>query len=168
MRTERLTTYLNDHLAGSVAAVELLNHLIERHTALGWAGFLSELRAEIEADQASLRDVLQRLGEEGSAMKNAAAWVGEKLSVARRTFSPGYDARLALLEELETIALGVQGKLGLWRALTIVAPSYPALRGLDLARLEQRARDQHERVETHRLAAASAAFQEEPPSNQPG
>jgi len=32
---ERLHTYLNDHLAGSVAAIELLDDLIEHHSKTG-------------------------------------------------------------------------------------------------------------------------------------
>ena len=120
MATQPLTTYLNDHLAGSVAALELLEHLIERHADMPWAGSLTELRGEIEQDQTSLRDLLQRLGEAESATKKTLGWLSEKLGVARRTLSPGYEPELAMLEDLEALALGIQGKLGLWRALAIV------------------------------------------------
>jgi hypothetical protein len=51
-----LTTYLNDHLAGSVAALELLDHLIDSHEEPDRA-VLRELRNEISQD----RQVLQRL-----------------------------------------------------------------------------------------------------------
>ena len=105
-----------------------------------WAGSLTELRGEIEQDQTSLRDLLQRLGEAESATKKTLGWLSEKLGVARRTLSPGYEPELAMLEDLEALALGIQGKLGLWRALAIVAPAPPALRGLDLVHLQQRAR----------------------------
>ena len=132
MATQPLTTYLNDHLAGSVAALELLEHLIERHADMPWAGSLTELRGEIEEDQTALRDLLQRLGEAESATKKTLGWLSEKLGVARRTLSPGYEPELAMLEDFEALALGIQGKLGLWRALAIVAPAPPALRGLDL------------------------------------
>jgi len=38
MSIDALTTYLNDHLAGSVAAIELLQHSAKLHrgTELGW------------------------------------------------------------------------------------------------------------------------------------
>ena len=107
-----------------------------------WAGSLTELRGEIEEDQTSLRDLLQRLGEAESATKKTLGWLSEKLGVARRTLSPGYEPELAMLEDLEALALGIQGKSGLWRALAIVAPAPPALRGLDLVHLQQRARSQ--------------------------
>jgi hypothetical protein len=157
MSTRSLTTYLNDHLAGSVAGLELLDHLIERH-ADPWAALLAGLRGEIEEDQTSLRDLLRRLGAAESSTKAALGWVSEKLGVARRTLSPGYEAELATLEELETLALGILGKLKLWRALAIGAGAQPALQGLDFARLEQRAQNQHERVEALRLDAARAAL----------
>lgn len=158
MSKKSLTTYLNDHLAGSVVALELLDHLIERHADAPWAGRLADLRGEIEDDQTSLRDLLPRLGATESATKKTLGWVSEKLGVARRTLSPGYETELATLEELETVAVGIQGKLALWRALAVVAPSQPALERLDFARLEQRARTQHERVDALRLDAARAAL----------
>ena len=158
MATQPLTTYLNDHLAGSVAALELLEHLIGRHADMPWAGSLTELRGEIEEDQNSLRDLLQRLGEAESATKKTLGWLSEKLGVARRTLSPGYEPELAMLEDFEALALGIQGKLGLWRALAIVAPAPPALRGLDLVQLQQRARSQYERVEALRLDVAKVVL----------
>ena len=158
MATQSLTTYLNDHLAGSVAALELLEHLIERHADMPWAGSLTKLRGEIEEDQTSLRDLLRRLGEQESATKKTLGWLSEKLGVARRTLSPGYEPELAMLEDLEALALGIRGKLGLWRALAIVTPAPAALRSLDLEHLQQRARNQYERVEALRLDVAKGVL----------
>jgi hypothetical protein len=61
-----------------------------------------------------------------------------------------------MLEALETLALGIQGKAGLWRALAAV--HVPQARPLDLAALEQRALKQFERVEAMRLQSARAAL----------
>jgi hypothetical protein len=63
-----------------------------------------------------------------------------------------------LLEALEGLALGITGKQLLWRALQSASDTTPQLRGLDYARLEQRAREQRDRVEEKRLAAAREAF----------
>jgi hypothetical protein len=63
-----------------------------------------------------------------------------------------------LLEALETLALGIQGKLALWRALATATEQVPELRKMDLAQLERRAREQHERVEAQRLQVARTAF----------
>jgi hypothetical protein len=59
---------------------------------------------------------------------------------------------------LESVGLGIQGKLALWRALEAVAGSIPQLGSLDLAGLQKRAVDQFARVDRLRLQAARAAF----------
>jgi hypothetical protein len=66
--------------------------------------------------------------------------------------------QLARLEKLEALALGIEGKRALWRALLAVAEEIPALRNVDLVRLDQRADDQRTRVEVRRIEAAREAF----------
>jgi hypothetical protein len=51
-----LDSYLNDHLAGSVGALELIDHWIELCDGKPLAKVFSELRKDIEADQKSLRE----------------------------------------------------------------------------------------------------------------
>jgi hypothetical protein len=63
-----------------------------------------------------------------------------------------------LLEALETLGLGIQGKLALWRALMVAVDRVPPIRRLDVPRLEQRALEQHGWVEAQRLQAARSAF----------
>ncbi|HZJ38541.1 MAG TPA: hypothetical protein VFD18_05155 [Chthoniobacterales bacterium] len=45
-----LDSYLNDHLAGSIAALELLDRLIEVSEGNPREQFFRELRSEIDAD----------------------------------------------------------------------------------------------------------------------
>ena len=63
-----------------------------------------------------------------------------------------------MLEALEGLALGITGTQLLWRALQSASDTTPQLRGLDYTHLEQRAREQRDRVEEKRLAAAREAF----------
>jgi hypothetical protein len=58
------------------------------------------------------------------------------------------------MEMLETLALGISGKLKLWVALEHVAPRYPELAGVDYPGLQARAREQHDLVEDLRVKAA--------------
>jgi hypothetical protein len=51
MSESPLHTYLNDHLAGSVMALELLDHLADAATSSDTQQFFRTLRAEIAADQ---------------------------------------------------------------------------------------------------------------------
>jgi hypothetical protein len=152
-----LTTYLNDHLAGSVAALELLDHLIEQHQGSDRVAFTA-LRGEIEDDQQIVRQLLERMGGKESPVRKAAAWLSEKLGEAKLRFDDPGGGDLQLLEALEALGLGIQGKLSLWRALAAVASAVPELRALDLERLQQQAGDQFARVDRMRLEAARAAL----------
>jgi hypothetical protein len=158
MSSETLATYLNDHLAGSVAAVEMLGHLAELRRGTEQEGLFLELRTEVEQDQTVLRQMLGALGEKESRTRKAAAWITEKLGrVKLRLDDPG-DGELQVLEALETLGLGIQGKLALWRSLVAVADLNPQLRVLDFGRLEQRALAQYQRVESERVRAARIAL----------
>jgi hypothetical protein len=102
--------------------------------------------------------LLESLGGKESKMRKAAAWLTEKLGEAKLAVDDGGNGQLQLVEALEALGLGIHGKLGLWRALRATLSAEPEIRRLDLARLEQRARNQFERVEAQRLLAARAAF----------
>jgi hypothetical protein len=51
---------LKDHLAGSVAALELVNHLIETYKGEPFEAFFQNLRDEIDADQETLQDLIKK------------------------------------------------------------------------------------------------------------
>src|SRR5215207_8028329 len=148
-----LTTYLNDHLAGSVAALELVEHLL-RHEGANQQSYAT-LRTEIEEDQQTLRQLLAELGGKESQVRKAAAWLTEKLGQAKLRLDDQGDGDLRALEAL---GLGIQGKLSLWRALGSVAGTIPQLERLDLPRLQRRAVEQFERVDKLRIQAARAAL----------
>lgn len=150
MSADSLGVYLNDHLAGSVAALELLDALAGRLHGTPAEQLLRGVRVEAAADQEVLRAVLDQVGGDESRLKQAAAWLSEKLGQAK----PDLD----VLEGLETLALGIQGKVALWRALGVVAPGHPGLSSFQFSSLESRARAQYDRIEEARLAAARAAL----------
>jgi hypothetical protein len=152
---ERLHTYLNDHLAGSVAAIELLDNLIENHSEDRFGKFFTDLRNDIHTDQEKLRDLIAKLGAKESALRKAAGWVSEKFGRAK--IGDGDDSA-ELLQALEGLALGITGKKLLWRSLAAIAPNFPALQGMDFAELEKRAQQQFERVETLRIEMARETF----------
>jgi hypothetical protein len=151
-----LTTYLNDHIAGSVAALELLDHLIRSEEAD--QQLLANLHTEIQEDQQLVIRVLRDLGGKQSPARKAAAWLTEKLGQAKLRIDDPGSGDLRALEALETLALGIQGKLALWRALESVRGSVPSLASLDFSRLQSRAVDQYNRVDRLRLQAASRAL----------
>ena len=152
-----LNTYLNDHLAGSVGALELLDHLIEIRKDQAMSAFLTALRQDIDADQKILESLFHQLGEEESAMRKAGAWALEKFSRAKLQVGAEGNG-LGLLQALEGLALGITGKRSLWRTLSTVSATVTALKGLDYARLEKRAEEQFARVEAKCLELAPSAL----------
>jgi hypothetical protein len=68
------------------------------------------------------------------------------------------DRPLNRLETLETLSLGVEGKLAMWEALKRSRADVQDAGPLDLDALIARARHQRERLEQERMRAAEAAF----------
>lgn len=153
-----MNSYLNDHLAGSVGALELLDRLIEIYREKPLEGFFRDLRDEIEADQEILKSLIATLGQEESTVRKAGAWVMEKLSRAKIQPGEAEEGEMGLFLALEGLALGITGKRALWRALTAASATVPQLRTLDYDELERRAAEQHDCVEAKRLEIAGALF----------
>jgi len=160
--TELLGTYLNDHLAGANAGVEMTRRLHERAGAGPDAATLGRLAEEIEHDRNELRQLIEQLGHGGHPMKKAAGWFVGKVHRLAVTKLLSGDEHLSMLLEVEALALGIAGKRMLWQALLAVAPAYPELVEADLIRLAARAREQHGQIETIHLAAVRRSFT--PPS----
>lgn len=155
--TNHLHTYLNDHLAGSVAALELLDHLIKQHEGKPLGMFFRDLGTEIRADQETLRTLIRKLGAEESSVRKAGAWLAEKFSKMKIGAADTEDS-FGLLQALEALALGITGKRLLWRSLDAIASHVPELQGTDFGRLEMRAEEQFARVEAERLRTAREVF----------
>jgi hypothetical protein len=68
------------------------------------------------------------------------------------------DPNLSRLLELETLIMGVKGKLSLWESLRASVASGPALAGVDLDALVRRADDQLAALHDHHREAAALAF----------
>jgi len=159
MNDSLLASYLNDHLAGSVIAIEMGGHLRKNHADGELIAFLDRLLREIEEDRNVLKELIGRIGGEQSAAKKAAAWLTEKAG-RLKTVSGDDPANIALsrMEQLEALMLGIRGKLALWEVLRELAVSDERLKNFDWEKLERTAADQVTRVDERRRAAARDAF----------
>ncbi len=160
MNKKDLTTYLNDHDAGSLGAIEMLDNLIDTFEGQPLAQFFKELRAEIETDRNSLDELMKKIGADESSVKKAGAWVAEKFSRVKLRLSEATGDQLGLLHALEALLLGITGKRALWTALAAAAEDLPQLRLLDYADLERRAVAQRDRVESKRREVARKVFRQ--------
>jgi hypothetical protein len=161
MSQEHIATYLNDHLAGSLVALELLVHLESAHKGTDIERFAAELRADIAEDRLELEALMVRLQVSESRTRKATAWLSEKVTELKLRLDDSGDGSLCLLEAFEALSLGIEGKRGLWRALSTVAETAPTLQA-DYEVLIRRAEEQRGRVEAERLKAARRALTQEP------
>lgn len=81
---------------------------------------------DIEQDRGTLRTLCESLGYKPDALKEAGAWLLEKVGRVKLRISIGEP--LGIFEALEFLELGVQGKLGMWRALAVAAVEDSRLR----------------------------------------
>ena len=157
LNSSMLATYLNDHLAGATAGVELARRARGQNEGTPLGRFLEGLTAEIEEDRETLLAVMGSLDVGRDRIKVAAGWVGEKagrLKPNNKLF--GYSP-LSRLIELEGLALGVEGKRSLWQVLRDL--NDPRLAQFDFEALLERARTQRDALQKRRLAAALDAFE---------
>jgi hypothetical protein len=153
---KELDSYLNDHLAGSVGALELIEHWAHLHEGKALGAFFFDIGTDIRADQGTLRDLMHRLAMEESSVRKAGAWAAEKAGRARLIIAGDEPGSLGLLLTLEGLIMGVTGKKLMWRALA--AGNLPGLSGYDFKELERRAEQQIERIEIQRIRAAQQVF----------
>lgn len=150
--------YLNDHLLGATAGAELARRAAASRQATNYGAALRQLAAEITQDRAALLGVMRSLGVPVRGYKVGLAWLGEK--AARLKLNGRLTARspLSLVEELEMLRLGVEGKAAGWRTLRTRADADTRLDQAALDRLITRARSQAGVLEDLRVQAASDAF----------
>jgi hypothetical protein len=153
---KELDSYLNDHLAGSVSALEVIDHWARAHKGEALGAFFEQIEAEIKADQDTLRDLMRSLGVGESNVRKAGAWAAEKIGRARLMIAGDEPGGLGLVLTLEGLIMGVTGKKLMWRVLA--AANLPQLSGYDFEELQRRTEQQIERIEAERMRALPQAF----------
>lgn len=153
-----LATYLNDHLAGSVAARELVRRAAGSNKGTSYGAFLKRLGREIDEDHDALLALMGSLDVGVDRAKVAAGWTAEKLGRLKPngrliSYSP-----LSRVVEFEALLLGVRGKLAGWEALEELRPQEPAMAAADLPLLIKRAEKQLSQIEEHRRRAVLEAL----------
>lgn len=156
--SQHLPTYLNDHLSGSMAAIDLAEKAAARNEGNRLGAFLTGLLRAIDEDRVTLEGIMDRLGVEKGGAKATAGRVVEKVSRLRLHEKVTGHPDLSRVLELETLVMGITGKLRLWHSLQELAPSEPRLAGVDVDTLVQRAHDQLAGLDEHHREAAARAF----------
>jgi hypothetical protein len=154
-KRQALIAYLRDHLSGSDMAIRVVHRLGSTHKGIEDGTLFRRLSKELEEDRSVVRTLLTRLGASGRSIKRAAGYAsGAGLSVA----AGGEPGDLSLLRTLEALAIGVQGKRCLWRALQSLRTVPSTVHGMNFVELEAKAIRQWEAIEECRRALVERTF----------
>ncbi len=149
--------YLNDHLAGATAGVDLARDAVERHD--GELGeFFAQLAGEISADHNTLTSLMDQMDAHHSGAKEVLAKAGSEISEAKFSGESMDDPEFGTFLTLETLSIGVEGKRCMWTALKVVENEYPELKSTDIDTLIERAKSQRDKLERKRLELAGTAL----------
>ena len=158
MAHKAMDVYLNDHLGGATLGSDLAGQIRELAEGTPLAGVMATLHAEIEEDRETLVALMESLGVTRNPVKQATGWLAEKASRVKFSGLSSGERDHGIFMALESMALGVQGKGSLWRALREVRAEYRPLADLDLDALIVRADAQHATLERERLVVAARAL----------
>jgi hypothetical protein len=158
MNEKRLRIYLQDHLAGSTAGLELARRSRDNNQGTTYGDPLAKVADEIDADRRALEGVMEDFGFGADRAKNLALWAVEKAGRLKPNGQLLGYSPLSRMVELEGLISGISGKLSLWRVLLELAPDEPRLDAARLERLIERGEQQRQNVEELRTRAAGHAF----------
>jgi hypothetical protein len=135
-------------------AIRVVRRLDSTHQDTADGTFFRRLSNELEEDRSVVLTLLTQLGASGRSIKRAAGFAsGTVISVT----AGGKPGDLSLLRTLEALAIGVQGKRCLWRALqNFHTPS--TLHRMNFIELEAKAVRQWEAIEERRRALVVQTF----------
>lgn len=158
MNDRLLKIYLNDHLAGSMAGLELVKRAHGNNPEGALGEFLGRLERELQEDRAFLEEVVDALELGREPYKVIAAWVAEKVGRFKLNGQIRGYSDLSRVVELEGLKIGVSGKLSMWEALRHMRDHESRLAVLDFDRMIKRAEAQLAELERFRLQATTQAF----------
>ena len=133
--TEHIATYLNDHLAGSVAGLAILDYILEKSRGTPDEAILTRIQVDIEEDKEALEALIEKLDISESAFRKASAWVGEKMAELKLRFDDPSAGPFLIFDSLEALSLGIEGKRSLWRMLSHSLAPETAVGSFDLETL---------------------------------
>jgi len=153
-KRQALIAYLRDHLSGSDVAIRVVRRLGSREDTEDGPLF-RRLSREFEEDRSVVRSLLMRLRGSERSIKRAAMGASGAVSGATAGGEPG---DLSLLRTLEALAIGVQGKRCMWRALQNLRTLPSTSDGTTFLELEAKAIGQWEAIEERRRALVERTF----------
>jgi hypothetical protein len=159
MADRALDIYLNDHLAGATMGQDMADRLASRTEGTPFGPEMATIASEITEDKETLEKLMEAVGTSRNPVKQGLAWISEKASRLPLSGAGSGGSELGTFLSLETLSLGVEGKISLWRVLDEVASRYPALTDTDFASLIARGQRQRAALERERMSYGARALE---------
>jgi hypothetical protein len=154
-RTAALATYLREHLSGADAAIRVVERLRRTHAGTAEGRLFGALFVDLQRD----RDLVQAmLGEVGGSTLSTKRIVTGAAGVFIALAASSERGDLAFFRTLEGLAIGVQGKRLLWRAMQELEAPFTQVSRSRLRELETLAVRQWEAIDERRRALARSTF----------
>jgi hypothetical protein len=138
--------------------IELARRCLNNNRGTEYEPLLRDLTRDIEEDRSELESLMGTLGFPPDRLKQAGAWIAERIGRLKLNGQLTGYSPLSRLVELEGLKLGVTGKLALWQSLKRVADHDSRLAVTDFDKLITRAEEQLEGIEEHRRRASDEAL----------
>ena len=156
--SDYLAIYLNDQLALGIVWREVARRSQRANAGTEVGAALERVATGIAEDVETFEEIMRRLGVRRSPVKRPLAIAAErvgrlKLNGHLRRYSP-----LSRFEELDFLAMGIDGKKLLWASLRDLAGLRERLPDVDFDALIERAQQQRDELEPHRAVAGRAAL----------
>jgi hypothetical protein len=153
-----LGIYVNDHLMAATGGVELVARMLKTHRGKPFEPHLEQLLGELREEKTALLATMKALGIPVRQYKQAATWVGEKISRLKLNGRLLSRSPLSDLIEFEFIATAVLGKRAGFETLREVAEVDDRIDKELLERLIRQADEQHEWLAEARRQVAARVF----------
>lgn len=148
-----LAAYLREHLSGSDSACLVVRRLRHAHAGSELGRLFAALAHEFREERDVVRWMLREMGASPRSLKRLVAQAAGPFLAS---LAGGRRGDPALFRTLEALAIGVQGKRLMWRALRTLPNTPTPVRSF--AELEAMAVRQWEAIERQRQSLASNTF----------
>jgi len=153
-----LGIYVNDHLMAATGGVELVARMLKTHRGKPFEPHLEQLLGELREEKTALLSTMKALDIPVRQYKQAATWLGEKISRLKLNGRLLSRSPLSDLIEFEFIATAVLGKRAGFETLREVAEVDDRIDKELLERLIRQADEQHEWLSEARRQVAARVF----------
>jgi hypothetical protein len=153
-----LDIYLKDQLALGIAWRELARRAARNNKGTTAGAVLERVATGIAEDVVTFRGIMRELGVRPDPVRNTAVTVAERITRLKPNGRLLRYSPLSRFEELEFLAMGIDGKKQLWITLRDLAGLGERLPDVDFDELLTRAAEQRAALEPFRVDAGREAF----------